>query len=1237
MQFNDFIDIKKNIKKNIKQFKLIHKDWSDLITVNEDTKIIKRIGDKQDGGSYKSHDLILMIYWDAWQPDIFYNKNDDNNIEIPTYYHITFENKFPLYSYITFVQIIDDINSGIYIHDFIKLRYYSIKDIDLRYEESDIIYFKHILYTTSLFNKLYKKIIINDVNKDGDKYINSIQNTHYLISLTSNKCYDSCKDSCKDSSKLGQGIYKKYLNRYKLIFNTETIYIKNDGMPVLHRYKNIDKCLYVSDLIKNIDTLSDLKEYLYFLNSINSKIEDILKLIEYYSHFEYNTILIDNITNFDKNDLYDDIIIYYYKDLNELDELNKFVNLIDYNNSTDFINLVSEIRMQLTDKINININDIWTKNNNNFEKLINHFWKLEENNVFPKLMHFIWIGDTPFPKMYEYYITTWLLHHPDWTFCFWNDNNIPKLINQAFYDSSTHPAMKADILRYELLYFIGGVYVDSDFLCLRNIDDLLTNISGFTGYESHDFMAIGLMGFKRYNPILYQIIIEIPYNIINCRSLDKSIPQLTGPVFFTEIWNKYHTPSDIAFPIDYFYSYTFLDKYEHKRYHIKDEYYAIHMWGYSWQNSDNINNTKLIPEQYKYYVTNLFLQNYIRSYNNFKNNNFKNNENNINYPNNQILLNYNKIDESLNTCIFYKPQSKIRKYRIVHIMGLFFTGGIERYLHYISKYGDHEKYEYYLLHISNDMKSYTYNVSNMILIDFHWDHLYLNKVLLSIRPDLIIDHYSIYVDDNSDIYKGINCECIIHFVHSALCYKKNIDKLSIKKCIHLYKETEYNKNTTWDASWLNVKDNHYITLGTEFTMNSLSNIKDTKKNNTIRISIIGRIAEEKIPISFLKKICAINFNKFNKIFISIYGEKDYKFNREYVNIFEQILNPCLNNNLKYYPFTNYINEIYKNTDLLLIPSVYETGSFTCLEAFSWGIPVFARNVYGLPYLIENGFNGYLYSSDDEIIDAILNLKKTYKIFNNRDAIIKASQCKFNIIDKIADLENIIKYNLDDSNIKNVIMITSIINCTSNPLSYYHIRSVFDTYARFEHTLKTINSVRKNIPNAIIVFLECSDLSGENEGIENEIREKVDYFYNFYSNVDIREAVNSPLKGYGEANLLLAGLNELEKFPEIHYKNIFKLSGRYYLNDNFNIRDFDNEFNNFINWDNSCYSYCTIFYKIVYYDVRLYKDALSLMISDLKQELSIECCMYKYFKTRIQIMKQMNISGLLATEGYLFSV
>ena len=162
---------------NIK-FKIIHKDWSDLITVDENTKIIKRIGDKQDGGSYKLHDMILMIYWDAWPADIFYKKNDDIGIPnidlnssiitddinnfIPTYYLITFENIFSLYRNITFVQIIDEINSGIYIYDYTKFRYYSIKDIDLQYDESknEIIYFKHIFYTSTIFNKLYKKIVI---------------------------------------------------------------------------------------------------------------------------------------------------------------------------------------------------------------------------------------------------------------------------------------------------------------------------------------------------------------------------------------------------------------------------------------------------------------------------------------------------------------------------------------------------------------------------------------------------------------------------------------------------------------------------------------------------------------------------------------------------------------------------------------------------------------------------------------------------------------------------------------------------------------------------------------------------------------------------------------------------------------------------------------------------------------------------------------------------------------------
>jgi hypothetical protein len=216
------------------------------------------------------------------------------------------------------------------------------------------------------------------------------------------------------------------------------------------------------------------------------------------------------------------------------------------------------------------------------------------------------------------------------------------------------------------------------------------------------------------------------------------------------------------------------------------------------------------------------------------------------------------------------------------------------------------------------------------------------------------------------------------------------------------------------------------------------------------------------------------------------------------------------------------------------------------------------------------------------------------------------------------------------------------------LSYYHTRSVFDVKTRFLHTIKTIESLRDKISNSIIFLFECSDLDidilfenkNKNEKMETIIKRKVDYYFNFYEKTNIKDAVNSVLKGYGEAELLLCGLEEVDKIikkENIDYEYLFKISGRYYLNNDFEINDFENPHNNFIQWDNSCCSYSTVFYKICYYDVFLYKKALIDMISDLKKELSIECCMYKYFKTRIQIMHRMNVSGLLATEGYLFTI
>jgi mannosyltransferase OCH1-like enzyme len=99
----------------------------------------------------------------------------------------------------------------------------------------------------------------------------------------------------------------------------------------------------------------------------------------------------------------------------------------------------------------------------------NHLLKLRDTKSITKLFHFIWIGPNKIPETYISYIESWIDKHPDWLFCFWNDSNIPNIINSYEYNNSIKYAQKADILRYELLYIFGGVYVDCDFLCFKNI------------------------------------------------------------------------------------------------------------------------------------------------------------------------------------------------------------------------------------------------------------------------------------------------------------------------------------------------------------------------------------------------------------------------------------------------------------------------------------------------------------------------------------------------------------------------------------------------------------------------------------------------------------------------------------------------------------------------------------------------------------------------------------------------
>jgi mannosyltransferase OCH1-like enzyme len=94
--------------------------------------------------------------------------------------------------------------------------------------------------------------------------------------------------------------------------------------------------------------------------------------------------------------------------------------------------------------------------------------------VIPRVIHQIWVGPDPLPDEHRRWIETWRALHPEWEHRLWTEDNLPSdPIRPEVLERLRAPVERADILRLEILYRHGGVYVDTDVECLRPLDDVL--------------------------------------------------------------------------------------------------------------------------------------------------------------------------------------------------------------------------------------------------------------------------------------------------------------------------------------------------------------------------------------------------------------------------------------------------------------------------------------------------------------------------------------------------------------------------------------------------------------------------------------------------------------------------------------------------------------------------------------------------------------------------------------------
>ena len=156
-----------------------------------------------------------------------------------------------------------------------------------------------------------------------------------------------------------------------------------------------------------------------------------------------------------------------------------------------------------------------------------------EGEVIPKVAHFIWLGARPFPIESIRRIKSWRKHNPDWRICFWTDSPISALpvegmerrlvsefpfcqLKEEFYESDNW-GEKADLLRYEIVYREGGVYVDHDVECVRPFAPLM-GLDFFAclepphrnpGRRLRVFSGNALFGARAHHPIFLAVMGEV--------------------------------------------------------------------------------------------------------------------------------------------------------------------------------------------------------------------------------------------------------------------------------------------------------------------------------------------------------------------------------------------------------------------------------------------------------------------------------------------------------------------------------------------------------------------------------------------------------------------------------------------------------------------------------------------------------------------------------------------------------
>lgn len=179
-----------------------------------------------------------------------------------------------------------------------------------------------------------------------------------------------------------------------------------------------------------------------------------------------------------------------------------------------------------------------------FQDMFIHYELQRDGNpIIPKIIHQTY-KDENIPEIWQPGQQACIDLHPDYQYILWTDLTAREFILEQFpwflptWDNYPYPIQRADAIRYFVLYFYGGVYIDLDDGCQRKLDPLLS-VPAFVRKTIPTGISNDVMGSVPRHPFFLKTIESLSSFNRNWIFSYITIMYSTGPLFLSVIWKRY--------------------------------------------------------------------------------------------------------------------------------------------------------------------------------------------------------------------------------------------------------------------------------------------------------------------------------------------------------------------------------------------------------------------------------------------------------------------------------------------------------------------------------------------------------------------------------------------------------------------------------------------------------------------------------------------------------------------------